>query len=224
MSLFRKKAKPRERRSWHRSVIPESVFEATLRTAQGQSIVVAVRELSAGGASVRPHAKKALAFNRLDQVVLTLVVGEPSRMLHIMAEVCRLDDGGIHLRFLEPLLEDVPLDAESRMLLSRRRFPRHRLQEHVVVDLTVNRVVVKGRMTDLSEGGLGMTLDEALAGRIKPGDEVAVAFTLPEALSACALRARVRHRTPHAGAILLGMEFVVERSDQLNAIQEFLGR
>lgn len=222
MNLFRKKSKPDERRAQHRQAIPMDAFEATLRNKEGRGFLVAVVELSAGGSTVRTSGALADEFSADDSVVLDLVVSNPGRMIHIQAQVRRVDDKGVHLEFLEPNLDEISLDAESRMLLSRRKHPRLRLSEHTTVELTIASVVVTGTLVDVSESGAGLTLPDDLAGRLTAGDEVEVVFTLPNAMAPCAVSAVVRHRTPRAGKLLFGLEFTPERKDQLNSIVEFM--
>ena len=224
MNLFRRKTRHEERRVHYRRQIPADAFEAILRNGAGEGFLVAVADISLGGATVRTGSACQYIFEAEEKVILDLVIGQPAKMIHIQSEVRRVDEQGLHLSFYAPTLDELDLDAESRMLLSRRRHPRLKLREYIGVELTIGCVVVTADLIDVSESGIGVHLSEDLAGRLGVDQVVDVAFTLPGCLAATVVKAKVRHRTPHAGTLLFGFEFQPERSDELNAVVEFLGR
>ncbi len=224
MNLFRKKARPQERRAQFRNRIPGGDFEATLGCDDGSRHHVAVHELSAGGAKVRMKPGGGGTLKAGDPVMLELIVSNPGRVIRIMTEVRRRQDLFLHLEFLSPNFDDIPLDVESRMLLSRRKYPRQRFAEVVPIELTISNVVVSGSLLDISEGGLGLRLDEDLAGKLGPDDEVGIRFQLPGSMSACSTSAIIRHRTMRNGILIFGVAFSPSREDELNTVFEFLGR
>ncbi len=224
MHLFRKKTKPTERRSHFRNKIPGNDFEATLRQQSGAAFHVAIVELSGGGGKVRLNPRCGESLRVEELVILELIVSNPGRQIRLCAGIRRIEEGCVYLEFSEPNLDEIPLDAESRMLLSRRKFPRHRLQEHVLVELTISSVVVTGVLTDISEGGMGLNLQEDLAGTLSQGDSVEVEFHLPGVIAPCSAKARVRHRTPRAGSLYFGLSFAPERFDELNPVLDYLAQ
>lgn len=93
-----------------------------------------------------------------------------------------------------------------------RRHPRYKLDMRIAV--TARRdsgdLLIRGRSSDISEGGLGATL----AGDLHPGETVAVEFTLPSARESLTLRATIRYR----GGFRYGFEFVGLTAEQREPI------
>ncbi|MFT7619118.1 MAG: c-di-GMP-binding flagellar brake protein YcgR [Planctomycetota bacterium] len=224
MNLFRKKTKPEERRAHLRNRIAGNDFEATLKREDGGHLPIAILEISAGGAKVRTNPGGTENIETGEEVVLELVVSYPGRLIQLAATVMRVDDNCVTMAITEENLDEIPLDVESRMLLSRRKYPRHKIAEHVAIDLTIASVVVTGTLHDISEGGLGMTLTKDHAGTLKLDDEVDVEFQLPGRHAISDIHARVCHRTPFDGDVLFGLAFDFDRGDQVNPIEEYLAQ
>ena len=97
---------------------------------------------------------------------------------------------------------------------TRRRFPRYRLDTHVVITETRDgrTHTVKGYTQDVSEGGLGGVLADPLGN----GDVVLLEFPLPAARQHLVVRARVhRHTGSH-----YGFEFLQTSPAVLKAIRQ----
>jgi c-di-GMP-binding flagellar brake protein YcgR len=73
-----------------------------------------------------------------------------------------------------------------------RQFRRFKLDQRVSVKLMREGVetTLRGRSSDISEGGLGATL----AGELEPGAEVSLSFWLPLSREPVEVRARVQYR------------------------------
>ena len=102
------------------------------------------------------------------------------------------------------VMELTRLLGDAPPILVRRRFPRFSVSSEFSLRPTgrseAQEVVLRGKMTDLAEGGCGGDLDTA----ILPGELVALAFGVPKCDLILELNARVRYRNASAH----GFEFV----------------
>lgn len=94
-----------------------------------------------------------------------------------------------------------------------RIFPRYRIDVRVVasVERPGGTDVLRGRSTDISQGGMGATL----AGELTPGEMVKMEFSLPFSRTTLHLRAVVRRRN----GLHYGLEFHTLSPEQREAIR-----
>lgn len=94
-----------------------------------------------------------------------------------------------------------------------RHFPRYRVDVRVLVKVRREQGLaeLRGRSTDISEGGMGVTL----AGELHPGDMVEMEFSLPLSRLTLHLRALVRRRN----GLNYGLEFLTLSAQQRDAIK-----
>lgn len=97
----------------------------------------------------------------------------------------------------------------------KRRFPRYHSDVRVVATMVRNHeeVVVDGRCSLLSEGGMG----GIIASELVLGDVVSLEFCLPVAEDPIQVRAVVRYRN----GLYYGLEFVALSPEQRQAIRKF---
>ncbi|HUK86958.1 MAG TPA: PilZ domain-containing protein [Terriglobales bacterium] len=94
-----------------------------------------------------------------------------------------------------------------------RHFPRYRVDVRVLVKARREQGVaeLRGRSTDISEGGMGVTL----GGELNAGEVVEMEFTLPLTRQPLHLRAAVRRRN----GLNYGLEFLTLSPLQRDAIK-----
>ena len=94
-----------------------------------------------------------------------------------------------------------------------RHFPRYRIDVRVVAKIVREQGtdLLRGRSTDISQGGMGVTL----SGDLHPGDMVELEFSLPFTREPLRLRAVVRRRH----GLNYGVEFLTLSPQQRAAIQ-----
>ena len=94
-----------------------------------------------------------------------------------------------------------------------RHFPRYRIDVRVLarVQRAEGAGLLRGRSTDISESGMGVTL----SGDLHPGDAVELEFSLPFTREPLHLRAVVRRRH----GLNYGVEFLTLSPQQRAAIQ-----
>ena len=97
--------------------------------------------------------------------------------------------------------------------LESRHFPRYPIDVRVVVKVQHERGVdmLRGRSTDISQSGMGVTL----GGELNEGEVVNMEFYLPFTREALHLRAVVRRRN----GLNYGLEFITLSAAQRAAIQ-----
>lgn len=97
--------------------------------------------------------------------------------------------------------------------LETRHFARYRIDVRVLVKVQREQGtdLLRGRSTDISQSGMGVTL----SGDLNPGEVVDMEFSLPFTREALHLRAVVRRRN----GLNYGMEFITLSAQQRAAIQ-----
>jgi c-di-GMP-binding flagellar brake protein YcgR len=98
--------------------------------------------------------------------------------------------------------------------LESRHFPRYRIDVRVVVKLRREpggELLLRGRSTDISQSGMGVTL----SGDLQPGEAVHMEFSLPFTREPLHLRAVVRRRN----GLNYGVEFLTLSAAQRAAIE-----
>ncbi len=94
-----------------------------------------------------------------------------------------------------------------------RHFPRYRIDVRVVAKVQRDQgtELLRGRSTDISQSGMGVTL----SGELQLGEVVALEFSLPFTREPLLLRAVVRRRN----GLNYGVEFITLSAQQRAAIQ-----
>lgn len=97
--------------------------------------------------------------------------------------------------------------------LGTRHFSRYRIDVRVLAKVRRDSaiVVLRGRSTDISQSGMGVTL----SGDLQPGEVVNMEFSLPFTREPLHLRAVVRRRN----GLNYGVEFLTLSAPQRAAIQ-----
>lgn len=103
--------------------------------------------------------------------------------------------------------------SSGRRKLEARHFPRYRIDVRALVKVRRDQGILelRGRSTDLSESGMGVTL----SGELQLGEVVEMEFSLPFTREPLHLRALVRRRN----GLNYGMEFLTLSPVQRAAIK-----
>ena len=105
-------------------------------------------------------------------------------------------------------MKDAAATGSSQNHTHSRRWPRYKVNVpiRVIIQSAMKAIIIDGRGTSLSEGGMAMFAGAEL----KPGDQVAVEFTPPYSAPPIRVEAKVCNREGYN----YGVEFLTDNSTQ----------
>jgi c-di-GMP-binding flagellar brake protein YcgR len=205
---------PADKRQHYRKLSARSQpLESLLKVAGWSPVPVELVDLTVRGAGIAVPFARDRNLKVGDLVELTIVSLMRTEVVAAakVANVGKRGQGQVRygLEFLDLGKLYAQLDEFYARHFNRRRAVRVKpwLDRKVKIELRWGSESMSGPMYDLSTQGVGVVLTREAAKRLAEIPSVSIAFRLPGAEAACNGRAAIRHRSPIAKNVLVGLQF-----------------
>lgn len=221
------------RREQYREPQRRPFLRAKLEVLGVAAVEGQVVDLSAGGAGLllsKGQASKMRVGLGACLLFETLVLLKPIRLTARVACTAEESDGRVRvgLEFTRPGELDRQVPFVLRKEFNRRGEPRSRPDGpiDVLVAASDGSEQVRGRVVDVSTGGLGVSLGARDPGKLATAERVTLSFGLPGSSTELRFAGKVRGRRAHGDLTLLNVQFDARATEdyewQRSIVEEYV--